>query len=75
MHRETLNTKYDADAQVKRLVRSMGKTFQKLSVDKKFFQNRILPPILALSKWKKCEWTKIAQQIGQINSEKTLDER
>ncbi len=38
MHRDTLNKKYDADAQVKRLVRSMGKTFQKLSANKKFFQ-------------------------------------
>ena len=37
MHRDTLNTKYDADAQVKQLVRSMGKTFQKLSANKKFF--------------------------------------
>ena len=39
MHRDTLNAKYDADAQVKRLVWSMGKTFQKLSANKKFFQN------------------------------------
>ncbi len=37
MHRDTLNTKYDADAQVKQLVRSMGKTFQKLSAKKKIF--------------------------------------
>ena len=36
MHRDTLNAKYDADAQVKRLVWSMGKTFQKLSANKKF---------------------------------------
>ncbi len=40
MHRDTLNTKYDADAQVKGLVRSMGKTFQKLSANKKFFQQK-----------------------------------
>ncbi len=37
MHRDTLNTKYDADVQVKQLVGSMGKVFQKLSVNKKFF--------------------------------------
>ncbi len=37
MHIDTLNAKYDADAQVKRLVWSMGKTFQKLSVNKKCF--------------------------------------
>ncbi len=37
MHRDALNAKYDADAQVKRLVWSMGKTFQKLSANKKFF--------------------------------------
>jgi hypothetical protein len=39
MHRDTLNAKYDADAQVKRLVWSMGKTFQKLSANKKFFHS------------------------------------
>ena len=39
MYRDTLNAKYDADAQVKRLVRSMGKTFQKLSANKKFFHS------------------------------------
>ena len=44
MHRDTLNTKYDADAQVKRLVRSMGKTFQKLSANKKFFLLFFPPP-------------------------------
>ena len=38
MHIDTLNTKYDADVQVKRLVRSMGNKFQKLGVNKKFFQ-------------------------------------
>ncbi len=37
MHRDRLNAKYDADAQVKRLVWSMGKTFQKLSANKTFF--------------------------------------
>jgi hypothetical protein len=37
MHKDTLNAKYDAGAQVKRLVWSMGKTFQKLSANKKFF--------------------------------------
>ena len=37
MHRDTLNTKYDADAQGKQLVRSMGNFFQKLGVNKKFF--------------------------------------
>ncbi len=37
MHRDTLNTKYDADVQGKRLVRSMGFFFQKLGVNKKFF--------------------------------------
>ena len=42
MHRDTLNTKYDADAQVKQLVRSMGKCFQKLSVNKKFFHWKTL---------------------------------
>ena len=36
MHRDTLNAKYDADAQVKRLVWSMGKTFQKLSANNLF---------------------------------------
>ncbi len=36
MHRDTLNAKYDADAQVKRLVRSMGIFFQKLGVKKEF---------------------------------------
>ena len=41
MHRDTLNAKYDADAQVKRLVWSMGKTFQKLSANKKFFLFKI----------------------------------
>ncbi len=38
MHRDRLSAKYDADAQVKQLVWSMGKTFQKLSANKKFFQ-------------------------------------
>ncbi len=41
MHRDTLNAKYDADGQVKRLVWSMGKTFQKLSANKKFFLFKI----------------------------------
>ena len=35
MHIDTLNTKYDADVQVKRLVRSMGIFFQTLGVSKK----------------------------------------
>ena len=37
MHKDTLNTKYDADVKVKQLVRSMGNKFQKLGVNKKFF--------------------------------------
>ncbi len=48
MHRDTLNTKYDADAQVKQLVRSMGNFFQKLSVNI-FFLNRISPKSFLVS--------------------------
>ncbi len=53
MHRDTLNTKYDADMQVKRLVRSMGKTFQKLSANKKFFHFSTAIPLLLAPKLKK----------------------
>ncbi len=38
MHKNTLNAKYDAGAQVKQLVWSMGKTLQKVGANKKFFQ-------------------------------------
>ena len=36
MQIDTLNTKYEADVYAKRLVRSMGNKFQKISVNKMF---------------------------------------